>query len=212
MVSMFTINPGHHHFKQYYYQEWDDRDRNIQDRIYPPYLSQDQAKKANDGVWPTDFSKIRMRPGGINYIYNILTGYHYNNPAGVDVPKGKYFNPYFDHMVIGMPRQLFDGMIDYKDGTPVSAPQMAYDVSNFISYMNRRAGGKYPDRVYRLWVVMAGIALLYPLRYLKVKAHFRSLLSIRNEMYSVRDGVYYKHFRYGQKQTKALYWKGKMWA
>jgi hypothetical protein len=33
-------------------------------------------------------------------------------------------------------------MMDYDDGTVASAPQMAYDVSNFISYMNRRAGGK----------------------------------------------------------------------
>lgn len=106
MVSMFSISPGHHHFKQYYYQEWDERDRYIHDRIYPPYISQDAAKNANGGAWPTDFSKIRLRPGGINYIYNILTGYHYKPPAGVDVPKGKHFNPYFDHMVIGMPRVL----------------------------------------------------------------------------------------------------------
>lgn len=101
---MFTINPAHHHYKQYYYQEWDDRDRVICDHIYAPYLSQDQAKNANGGVWPTDFSKIRLRPGGINYIYNILTGYHYEAPHGIDVPKGKYFNPYFDHMIIGMAR------------------------------------------------------------------------------------------------------------
>ena len=54
-----------------------------------------------------------MRPGGINYIYNILTGYNFQPPYGIDVPKGKHFNPYFDHMIIGMPRQLFDGLIDY---------------------------------------------------------------------------------------------------
>ena len=35
-----------------------------------------------------------MRPGGINYIYNIMTGYHFKAPYGIDVPKGKYFNPY----------------------------------------------------------------------------------------------------------------------
>ena len=46
----------------------------------------------------------------------------------MDIPKGKHFNPYFDHMIIGMPRQLHDGMIDFDDGTPASAPQMAYDV------------------------------------------------------------------------------------
>ena len=104
IVSLFSINPAHHHFKQYYYQEWDDRDRLIHDRIYPPYYSQEEAKNANGGVWPTDFSKIKLRPGGLNYIYNILTGYHYNPPKGLDVPKGKHFNPYFDHMIIGMPR------------------------------------------------------------------------------------------------------------
>lgn len=122
IVSLFSINPAHHHFKQYYYQEWEDRDRVIHDRIYPPYYSQEEAKNANGGVWPTDFSKIKLRPGGLNYIYNILTGYHYQAPKGIDIPKGKHFNPYFDHMIIGMPRQLHDGMIDYDDGTPCSTP------------------------------------------------------------------------------------------
>ena len=90
----FTIHPAHHHFKQYYYQEWDERDRYIHDHIYSPYFSQDQAKNANGGVWPTDFFKIRLRAGGINYIYNIMTGYHFKPPYGMDVPKGKHFNPY----------------------------------------------------------------------------------------------------------------------
>lgn len=44
MVTMFSINPGHHHFKQYYYQEWTDRDRYIHDHIYPTYMSQDGKK------------------------------------------------------------------------------------------------------------------------------------------------------------------------
>lgn len=52
-------------------------------------------------------------------------------------------------MIIGMARQLYDGMIDYDDGTPVSTPQMAYDVANFISYMQRRDGGKRGDRILR---------------------------------------------------------------
>ena len=67
--------------------------RYIHDHIYPTYFSQDQAKNANGGVWPTDFSKIRLRPGGINYIYNIMTGYHFKAPYGMDVPKGKHLNP-----------------------------------------------------------------------------------------------------------------------
>ena len=55
----------------------------------------------------------------INYTYNLMTGYHYNPPFGIDVPEGRYFNPYFDHMITGMPRQLHDGMIEYDDGTDI---------------------------------------------------------------------------------------------
>jgi ubiquinol-cytochrome c reductase cytochrome c1 subunit len=29
-------------------------------------------------------------------------------------------------MIIGMPRQLYDGMMKYEDGTPASTPQMVY--------------------------------------------------------------------------------------
>lgn len=210
---MFSIHPAHHHYKQYYYQEWDERDRRIEDRMYPPYFSQDQAKNANGGVWPTDFGKIRMRPGGINYIYNVLTGYHYDPPYGLDVPTGKHFNPYFDHMVIGMPRQLQDGMIDYDDGTPASTPQMAFDVSNYLFYLQRRAGAKHNDRVWRnLCIFLFAGVCLYPLKYLKTKGYYRSLLSLRHELYSVRDGVYYSHYRYGQRNSKSQFWRNKIWA
>lgn len=212
MVSMFSIHPAHHHFKQYYYQEWDERDRKIEDRIYPPYFSQEQAKNANGGAWPTDMSKLRMRPGGVNYIYNILTGYHFAPPYGLDVPKGKHFNPYFDHMVIGMPRQLYDGMIDYDDGVPTSTPQMAFDVANFVTYMQRRLGGKMGDRIARLTAIVCGFIMLYPLKYTLVKGRVRASLSIRNELYAVRDGVYYNHFRHGQKNAKAPQWRSKLWA
>lgn len=211
-VSMFSINPAHHHFKQYYYQEWDDRDRVISDRIYPPYISQDHAKNANGGSWPTDFSKIRFRPGGIAYIYNIMTGYHFNPPYGLDVPKGKNFNPYFDHMIIGMPRQLYDGMIDYADGTPASTPQMAYDVSNYISYMQRRQGGKKPDAAFKYGVICLGAAALYPVIKIVTNGLFRNYLSFRFEVYAVRDGVYYNHFRKGQKSIKANAFRNNSWA
>lgn len=210
-VSMFSIHPAHHHFKQYYYQEWDDRDRVITDRIYPTYYSQDQAKKANGGVWPTDFSKINRRPGNIAYIYNILTGYHFKPPLGLDVPKGKYFNPYFDHMIIGMARQLHDGMLDYDDGTPASTPQMAYDVSNFITYMQRRAGGKLPDRLFRLNVIALAFLCIAPFKYISIHGFIRNVFSSRLEVYAVRDGHYFKHFRTGQRNIKAKFKNGRMW-
>ena len=208
-VTYFTISPGHHHFKQYYYQEWGERDRVINDRIYMPYISQDHGKNANDGVLPQDFSKIRLRPGNINYIYNILTGYNYNAPYGLDVPKGKYFNPYFDHMIIGMPRQLYDGMIDYDDGTPTSTPQMAYDVATYITYMQRRSGGKNPDRQMRQHSVFFSCALMVPLLIFALKGNFKNYMSYRQEIYAVRDGIYYSHFKSGMKSTVAQRLRGK---
>ena len=50
-------------------------------------------------------------------------------------------------LLIGMARQLHDGLLDYDDGTPASTPQMAYDVSNFIGFMQRRSGYRHPDKM-----------------------------------------------------------------
>lgn len=108
-----------------------------------------------------------------------MTGYHFKAPYGIDVPKGKHFNPYFDHMIIGMPRQLYDGLIDYEDGTPASAPQMANDVANFIIFMQRRSGHSMPDKNVRKWMVFVGMCLLIPLRYMRTAGLFRNLLSTR---------------------------------
>jgi len=72
--------------------------------MWSPYFTMHQAKGANGGSWPPDLSKATTHmPGLTNYPYNILTGYHYNAPFGHDVPEGRYYNPYFDHMIIAMP-------------------------------------------------------------------------------------------------------------
>lgn len=89
------------------------------------------------------------------------------------------YRRYFDHMIIGMPRQLYDGLIEYEDGTPASTPQMANDVSNFITFMQRRTGHSYPDKQIRKWMLVVGFLLLFPLRYLKTHAYYRSILSNR---------------------------------
>jgi ubiquinol-cytochrome c reductase cytochrome c1 subunit len=34
----------------------------------------------------------------------------------------------------------------------------------------------------------------------------------RWEMYAVRDGVYYNHFKKGQKNTRVQQFRGKVWA
>jgi len=57
-------------------------------------------------------------------------------------------------------------------------------------------------------MVLTGCALLYPFKYLKTKAYYRNLLSVRWEMYAVRDGVYYKHFKHGGKNSRAHQFRG----
>ncbi len=114
-------------------------------------------------------------------------------------------------MIIGMPRQLKDGLIDFEDGTPASTPQMANDVSNFIFFMQRRAGWRRNDKKARQTMVFFGILLLLPIKYLKTQAYFRSLLCTRTEVYAVRDSLGYKHWKTGMRSIKAPHYRGAYW-
>lgn len=67
------------------------------------------------------------------------------------------FVSYFDHMIIGMSRQLFDGIIDSEDVTPASTLQMALDVANFIANLQRRDGARTPTR--RLGILCSSLGL-----------------------------------------------------
>lgn len=114
-------------------------------------------------------------------------------------------------MIIGMPRQLHDGMLEYEDGTPASTPQMANDVANFLFFMQRRVGWRRNDKMVRQSMVMFGILLLFPLKYLKTQGYFRSLLCTRTEAYAVRDNLGYKHWKTGMRSIKALHYRGAYW-
>lgn len=59
---------------------------------------------------------------------------------------------------------------------------------------------------------LTGIVLLgLPLRHLIGNAYFKGMSAYRYEVYAIRDGVYYSHFRTGQKSIKAQFWKGIVW-
>ena len=161
--------------------------------MWAPYFTVHQAKNANNGVWPPELSKANSHsPGLINYSYNLLTGYHYNPPFGLDVPEGRYYNPYFDHMIIAMPPQLHDGMIEYEDGTPASAPQMAHDVSEYLAYIAR---SKVPDQKVVIGMIGCIVLTFYPVSYFFTKYHYVNTYSHRFEVYAVSSGKGYKKFR-----------------
>ena len=114
-------------------------------------------------------------------------------------------------MIIGMPRQLHDGLIEYEDGTPASTPQMANDVSNFLFFLQRRAGWRRNDKRVRQTMVFIGCLLLLPISYMKTFGYFRSLLCTRTEAYAIRDGLGYKHWKTGMRSMKAPHYKGNYW-
>ncbi|KAF8956198.1 cytochrome c1 [Entomortierella lignicola] len=99
-----------------------------------PYANDEQARAGNAGALPPDLSlMIKARHGGADYVFSLLTGYQ-DPPAGVEVREGLNFNPYFPGGAIGMARVLYDGLVEYEDGTPATTSQMAKDVVVFLSW------------------------------------------------------------------------------
>ncbi|POR36584.1 Cytochrome c1, heme protein, mitochondrial [Tolypocladium paradoxum] len=107
----------------------------LADYIPAPYKNEEAARFANNGALPPDLSLIvKARHGGCDYIFSLLTGYPEEPPAGVQVAPGMNFNPYFPGTGIAMARVLYDGLVEYEDGTPASTSQMAKDVVEFLNW------------------------------------------------------------------------------
>jgi len=75
----------------------------------------------------------KARHDGQNYVFSLLTGYS-EPPEGVKVNTALHYNRYFPGGAIAMARSLYDGIVDYEDGTPATASQMAKDVTTFLSW------------------------------------------------------------------------------
>lgn len=107
----------------------------LADYIPGPYPNEQAARSANQGALPPDLSLIvKARHGGADYIFSLLTGYPEEPPAGVAMPPGSNYNPYFPGGAIGMGRVLFDDLVEYEDGTPATTSQMAKDVTTFLNW------------------------------------------------------------------------------
>jgi len=130
------------------------------DHIPAPYAN-DIAAKATLGGAPPDMSMlVSARDGGARYIYSLVTanidpaakqttGYA-ATPACVDLPAGKYYNPYFPGDlssslkkgcteapvggIIAMPPPLVAGKVSFDDGTPSTLDQQARDVAAFLQW------------------------------------------------------------------------------
>lgn len=106
----------------------------LADHLPAPYPNDEAARAGNGGGLPPDLSLItKARHGGADYIFALLTGYT-DPPAGVEMPEGMNFNPYFPGTKIAMARVLYDGLVEYEDGTAATTSQMAKDVSTFLNW------------------------------------------------------------------------------
>jgi len=111
-----------------------ERPGRISDRFVNPYPNEQAARAANSGAYPPDFSLItKARPSGPNYVYSLLTGYE-DVPEDLIMGEGMYYNPYFSGGQIAMPPPLFDGLVEYQDGTFASVDQMSRDVTIFLQW------------------------------------------------------------------------------
>lgn len=107
----------------------------LADYIPGPYPNEQAARAGNQGALPPDLSLIvKARHGGCDYIFSLLTGYPEEPPAGVVLPPGSNYNPYFPGGSIAMGRVLFDDLVEYEDGTPATTSQMAKDVTTFLNW------------------------------------------------------------------------------
>ncbi len=105
------------------------------DHFKSPFETKEAAAAANGGAAPPDLSLMaKAREDGPNYIYSILTGYGKTPPSDLQVPSGKYFNPYYSGQVISMPQPLKENQVDFQDGTKATISQEAHDVVNFLQY------------------------------------------------------------------------------
>ncbi len=121
------------------------------DTLPHPFPNETAARAANGGAYPPDMSVIiKARKNGANYIRSLMLGYA-DPPAGLEVPAGSYYNPYFpgdlsanwtgdpDEVpkggLIAMPPQLWPEIVAYDEGQPEATPeQMAEDVVAFLQW------------------------------------------------------------------------------
>jgi len=134
------------------------------DNFKQPFANEQMARAANNGAYPPDFSVIvKARPGGANYIYNLMKGYPENafspeieiegdhgHGGTITQPVGQYYNPYMAgdvtpqwdgdprHVPYGgflaMPPQLMPDRVTYMDGTEATVEQMSYDIAQFLAW------------------------------------------------------------------------------
>lgn len=150
------------------------------DRWPSPFATEQDARDANGGALPPDFSVLAKArgvkedglwwvlnyftgysEGGPDYIHALLNGYHEEAPEGFELAEGKYYNDFFPGNAIGMAPPLSDDQISYEVSEggaplPLTVDQYATDVAAFMMWMAEPhlAGRKQTGFVTLLFLVL----------------------------------------------------------
>lgn len=127
IASEYTVIDGPNEEGEMY-----ERSAKPSDKFVDPYLNDQEARISNNGAYPPDLSVItKAKKGGSDYIYNLLVGYD-DPPSGVELGEGMYYNKWMSGNQIAMPIPLYDGSVDYDDGTDNNYKQLSKDVTAFL--------------------------------------------------------------------------------
>lgn len=149
-----------------------EREARPSDRFVAPFPNDNAARAANGGALPPDLSLInKARVYGPDYVYSLLTGF-VEPPPGVEVSEGMNYNRSFPGHQIAMPPQIYDDLVEYADGTPATAPQIAKDITAF---MNWAAEPELDDRKQLGMKVMLFLLVLTALLYALKRAIWRDV-------------------------------------
>lgn len=160
-----------------------ERPGKLSDYFPSPYPNEEAARAANNGAYPPDLSYIvAARKGGEDYVFSLLTGY-FDAPAGIVLRDGQYFNPYFAGGAISMAQVLYNEVIEYADGTPATASQLAKDVCTFLKWTSEP---EHDQRKQMLIKVVAILTFLTAISYY-IKRHKWSTLKTRKIVFVPKE-------------------------
>lgn len=119
---------------------------------------------------------------GEDYVFALLTGYC-DAPAGVILRDGQYYNPYFPGGAISMAQSLFNEVIEYSDGTPATASQLAKDVATFLRWTSEP---EHDDRK-RMFIKALGMFTFLAVLAYYLKRHKFTVLKSRKIQFKPKN-------------------------
>jgi len=136
------------------------RPARLSDHMPLVYPNDEAARAANNGALPPDLSCIvKARMNNEDYVFSLLTGYH-DPPAGIQLREGLHYNPYMPGGAISMARVLYDGVVEYEDGTPNTASQLAKDVVTFLAWASEPEHDQRKQMGMKALLMLSSMAVL----------------------------------------------------